>query len=311
MDKRFKQIYDNAKAKKCRIVLPEGNDPRVVEAAAGIAKEGLAEPIVFSSKEAKKCPRLEEFSEEYYQLRKHKGITKNDAKKLLISKPVYLAAMMVRNRQADGFVAGASFTTRDVAKAAIQCIGLDRTYGIISSSFLMVFKDKNFGKDGILLFADCAIVPEPSAKQLAKIALASAELFNKLLSCKPKVAMLSYSSKGSGSGEAVEKVAEATSLAKKENPGLLIEGEMQADTAIVPAIAKKKWPESKIAGGANVLIFPDLNSGNVSYKLVQRLTGALALGPMLQGLNAPCSDLSRGCSVDEIVNTVAITAART
>jgi len=259
--------------------LPEGHDPRVVAAAKIITKRKLAEPILLNPEDCK-------------------------------DHAANVAAEMVKNGEADGFVAGASFTTRDVARAALRNIGVDKNIGIMSSAFVMLLKNKAFGENGVMVFADCGILPNPTAEQLAKVAICSADIFSRLLDRQPKVAMLSYSTCGSGKGETVEKVIEATKLARQQACELLIEGEMQADAALIPHIAKIKCPDGNIGAGANVLIFPDLNSGNIAYKLVQRLAGAQAIGPLLQGLNKPCSDLSRGCSVEEIVDTVAITAVR-
>jgi len=279
MNKRLNHIYRKARENKRRIVLPEGHDPRVVKAAGLITKHKLAEPILLDPED-------------------HQEHTAT------------VAAEMVKDGRADGFVAGASFTTRDVARAALRHIGVDEGIGIMSSAFLMLLKDKRFGEDGVMVFSDCGILPNPTAEQLAKIAICSADIFNRLMDVEPKVAMLSYSTCGSGKGEAVDKVSKATDLVRQQKPDLLVEGEIQADAALIPEIAKIKCPDGNIGAGANILIFPDLDSGNIAYKLVQRLAGAQAIGPLLQGLNKPCSDLSRGCSVDEIVDTVAITAVR-
>jgi phosphate acetyltransferase len=218
--------------------------------------------------------------------------------------------MLTRAGEADGFVAGASHTTPDVAKAAIYCLGVDERLGTISSSFIMILSDENFGEKGVFLFADCGIVPEPSAKQLAGIAISTAELGRTVLGLSPRVAMLSYSTKDSARGKLVDKVKEATRLVKDLAPDLIVDGELQVDSAIVPEVAQIKNPNGIIKGDANILIFPNLEAGNIGYKLVNRLARARALGPLLQGLNKPCSDLSRGCSVEEIIDCVAVTAIR-
>jgi phosphate acetyltransferase len=242
-------------------------------------------------------------------LREHKGITLTTAEEIL-KDPVYYAAMMVREGSADGFVAGASYTTPDVARAAIHCLGADSRIETVSSSFIIIVPDCAYAEGGIFVFADCGIVPEPTSKQLAQIALSSAELMEKVLRFEPRVAMLSFSTQGSASERCVEKVKEATKLVKELKPNLLVDGELQVDSAIVPEVAKIKTPDSILKGRANILIFPNLDAGNIAYKLVQRLAKAKAIGPLLQGLNKPCSDLSRGCDVEDIVDAVAVTVVR-
>jgi phosphate acetyltransferase len=214
----------------------------------------------------------------------------------------------VRKGAADGFVAGANHTTPDVIRAAIRCLSIDRNIGVISGAFFMEVPDSPYGERGLFVFADCGVNPEPNARQLAGIAASSANLFLKLTGKTPKVAFLSYSSKGSAEGPLVEKMREAVAKAKEISPGLLVDGEFQVDSAIVPEVAALKCAASDVAGRANVLIFPDLNSGNISYKITQRLAKARAVGPILLGFTKPCSDLSRGCYVDDIVDAVAITA---
>lgn len=290
------------------VILPEKDDLRIQEAAKIITKEKIAR-ISLLGKEDLESKKIDAFSQIFFEARKHKGITIDEAREAL-SHPLYYAAMMVRVGEADGFVAGAAHSTPDVAKAAIYCIGVDERIKTVSSCFIMVVPDKSFGEDGVFVFADCGIVPQPTSQQLAQIAISSAELAKNVFDIQPRVAMLSYSTKGSAKGPLVDKVKEATQLAKRQRPDLLIDGELQADAAIVAEVAKIKDAHGHLAGRANVLIFPDLEAGNIGYKLVQRLSNARAIGPLLQGLNKPCSDLSRGALVEDIVDTVAATALR-
>jgi len=290
------------------IVLPEKDDARIQEAARIITKEKIAR-IILLGKEGLESKKIDAFAQIFFEARKHKGITILQAREAL-SHPLYYAAMMVRAGEADGFVAGAAHSTPDVAKAAIYCIGVDERIKTVSSCFIMVVADKSFGENGVFIFADCGIVPQPTSQQLAQIAISSAELAKNVFDILPRVAMLSYSTKGSAKGPLVDKVKEATQLAKQQRPDLLIDGELQVDAAIVAEVAKIKDAQGPLAGRANVLIFPDLEAGNIGYKLVQRLSKARAIGPLLQGLNKPCSDLSRGALVEDIVDTVATTALR-
>lgn len=308
MEDIIKKIRQDAKSVAKTIVLPEAEDERVRAAAQVIQKESIAKVILLDKEKLDKN-KIDKFAEEFYQLRKHKQITMEDAVKT-VSMPVYYAAMLVRTGEADGFVAGASHTTPDVAKAAIYCLGVDRRIGTISSSFIMVIPDDTFGANGVFLFADCGIIPDPSAKQLASVAVATSGLGKAVLGITPRVAMLSYSTKGSAGGEMVDKVKEATRMVKEMKPDLIVDGELQVDSAISPEVANIKNKDGIIKGDANILIFPNLEAGNIGYKLVNRLAKARALGPLLQGLNKPCSDLSRGCTVEEIVDCVAVTAIR-
>jgi phosphate acetyltransferase len=241
------------------------------------------------------------------QLRKKKGLKKEEAMKL-IENPLYLSTVMIKNGDADGEVAGAANATGDVLRPAFQYVKTKPGISVVSGAFLMFLKDKEFGQNGLMVFADCAVHPNPTAQELAEIAIATAETTKAIAQMEPRIAMLSFSTKGSAKHEMVDKVQEATELAKQKQPGLKIDGELQADAAIVDAIGKKKAPGSEIAGNANVLVFPSLETGNIAYKLVQRLAHAQAVGPILQGMAAPINDLSRGCSVSDIVNLVAITA---
>ncbi len=300
------RIRDKARSNPKRIVLPENNDRRVVEAAKIIEKEKIAEVLLLTPDKINSGKR-ENYIKQYYQLHKVKGISLNEVRKLFDS-PLYYGAMMARMGDADGFVAGASHTTPDVARSAIRCLGVSERITIATGAFIMVTPDCPYGENGTFVFADCGIVPDPNARQLACIAVAAAELAAKTLDIPARVALLSYSTKGSAKGRSIDKITEALALIKGMSPGLLVDGELQVDAAIVPEVTKIKFPDSPIAGQANVLIFPNLEAGNIGYKLVQRLADARAVGPLILGLNKPCSDLSRGCSVEDIVDCVAAIA---
>ncbi len=302
------RIREKARAKRKTIALPEIEDQRVREAAKIIEQEGIAKVLLFGRGMLNRTQQ-EAYAQEYFRLRQVKGITLEEAEKTL-EDPLYYAAMMTRLGDIDGFVAGASHTTPDVARAAIQCLTVDERFNIASSCFLMQVPDCPYGENGAFIFADCGIVPEPNPRQLASIAVSNAELAEKIFSLTPKVALLSYSTKGSAKGRVIDKVLEALGLAREMRPDLLIDGELQVDAAIVPEVAEIKYPHSLLAGRANVLIFPSLEAGNIGYKFVQRLAKARAIGPLLVGLQKPCSDLSRGCSVEDIVDSVAVTAIR-
>jgi len=302
------RIRARAKAKLKTIALPEIEDARVKEAARIIEKEGIARVLLFGRGMLDKV-KQEEYAKKYYELRKSKGISLDDARKAL-ENPLYYAAMMTHSGDSDGFVSGASHTTPDVARAAIHCLGVDERINIASSCFLISVPDCSYGEEGAFIFADCGIVPDPNPRQLACIAISNAELARKVLGITPRVALLSYSTKGSAKGRIIDKTLEALALAKQMQPDLLIDGELQADAAIIPEVAEIKYPNSLLKGRANVLIFPTLEAGNIGYKLVQRLAKARAIGPLVVGLNKPCSDLSRGCLVEDIVDCVAVTAIR-
>ena len=248
-----------------------------------------------------KSDKLSEFTNIYFNLRKHKGITIDQAREAM-QRDLFFAAMMVRERLADASVGGSSASTADVMRAAIQCVGMPEGISIVSSFFLMLFPDKYYS------FADCAVVPDPDANQLADIAISTADNHRKLTEEEPFVAMLSFSTKGSAKHELIDKVLRATKIVKEKRPDINVDGELQFDAAIIESIGKRKAPDSPVAGKANVLVFPDLNAGNIGYKIAQRLGGAEAVGPLVQGLKKPCFDLSRGCSVDDIVNTASIAA---
>lgn len=320
-------IREKAKKNPKIIVLPEGEEPRMIKAAETIINEGLASLILLGIEEninskaqelgvslsnkiqiinPKASEKFEEYAESYYQLRKHKGVSLDEAYQLL-ENPLYFGALMVYHDDADGLVAGSINATGDVFRPALQTIKTAPGINIVSSSFIMVVPDCPYGEKGIMVFADCALNPEPNAEQLADVAIASATTGKALVGFEPRVAMLSFSTKGSGKHPLVDKVIEATKIAKEKKPELLIDGELQADAALIPSIGERKAPNSKIAGKANVLIFPDLHSGNIAYKLIERLAKAEAIGPISQGMKKPVNDLSRGCSVEDIVNVVAIT----
>lgn len=315
----LEDIKKHAKLLKKKVVFPDSTDERTLKAVKILFDEGIAIPILIGNEDqikvkAKsvnvslenikifdpvKSDKLKYYSEIFYNIRKHKGISLDEARKTM-EHPLFFGAMMVREGEASGSVAGSLSTTGDVIRAGIQVIGLKEGIKIVSSFFIMIMPDKVYS------FADCAVVPDPSFEQLADIAIVTAENHKKITDEEPRVAMLSFSTKGSAEHPLVEKVQKATELVRQKAPHLIIDGEMQFDTAIVPNVASKKAPGSPIQGNANVLIFPDLNSGNIGYKIAQRIGKAEAIGPVVQGLSKPAFDLSRGCSVDDIVNTTAI-----
>jgi len=321
----MKNLLDEVKAKavklKRHIVLPDATDERAIRAARICVDEGLAtisligdESEILSKArtlglslekirivDPSTSDKLSDFSHIYFNLRKAKGVQFEEAQKTM-KRPLFFGAMMVKEGMADGSVAGSLSTTGDVLRAGIQIIGVAEGINVVSSFFLMMFSYTTY------TFADCAVVPDPDADQLADIAIASAENHTKLTGEEARVAMLSFSTKGSASHPLVEKVQKATAVVKKKRPGLNVDGELQLDAAIVPSVAQHKAPGSSVAGSANVLVFPDLNAGNIGYKLAQRMAGAEAIGPVVQGLRKPAFDLSRGCSVSDIVNVVAINA---
>jgi phosphate acetyltransferase len=322
------RIKLNAKKYNKRIVLPEGTEERTIQAADIAIEEGLAqiilignpsEIIALASKKGLKNiskakivdPKSHEKKDHYIdlmvELRKLKGLTREEASKL-IEDPLYLGVLMIKNGDADGEVSGADHSTGDVLRPAFHYVKTAPGISVVSGAFIMILPDKSFGEDGVLIYADGAVHPNPTDKELAEIAIATAHTTRALAGFEPRIAMLSFSTKGSASHELVDKVVSATKIAREMAPDLLIDGELQADAALVEAIGKKKAPGSKIAGKANVLIFPNLDSGNIAYKLTQRLAHAEAIGPILQGMAAPINDLSRGCSVSDIVSMIAITA---
>ncbi len=322
------RIKINAKKHNMRIVLPEGYEERNIRAADIAIAEGLARIILLGDpagiaahakqlglKNIEKAtivdPKSHEKKDHYInmmvELRKSKGMTAEEASKL-IEDPLYLGVLMIKNGDADGEVSGADHATGDVLRPAFHYVKTAPGISVVSGAFIMILQDRNHGEDGVLIFADGAVHPNPTDKELAEIAVATGHTARTIAGFEPKIAMLSFSTKGSAKHEMVDKVVSATKIAQQMAPDMMIDGELQGDAALVEAIGQKKAPGSKIAGHANVLVFPDLNCGNIAYKLVQRLANAEAIGPILQGMAAPINDLSRGCSVNDIVSMIAITA---
>ncbi len=314
-----------ARRNKKRIILPETMDERVLQAAEQIIQEDLAEIILIGEEDIlvgheilKKAtlinPKTSDLTNSYIdrmvELRKEKGITKEDAKKLLLEDYMYFACMLVLDHKADGIVSGACHSSAGTLRPALQLIKTKADTKLVSSFFLMIVPNCSYGEEGVFLFADCGLIQDPTSEELAEIAVASHETFQELVEKTPYIAMLSHSTKGSAQHKEVEKVIEATKLVKETNFPIHIDGELQLDAAIIPEIAQMKAPNSEVAGKANVLIFPNLDSGNIGYKLVERLANAKAYGPLTQGMKYPVNDLSRGCSVDDIVGVIIITAVQ-
>jgi phosphate acetyltransferase len=324
----LEQIKMNARRYDKRIVLPEGTEERTLKAADVIIAENIArltligDPAQIHSMadgfglknidNAKIINPLDHSKKESYtdllvELRRSKGLTREEASKL-VEDPLYLGVMMIKSGDADGEVAGARNTTGDVLRPALQIVKTAPGISVVSGAFIMILKDKEFGSDGVIVFADGAVHPDPTDQELAEIAVATARTMRDIVGADPKVALLSFSTMGSAKHPMVDKVVNATRMAREMAPEFMFEGELQADAALIEAIGQKKAPGSKIAGKANVLVFPNLECGNIAYKLVERLAHAQAIGPVLQGMAAPINDLSRGCSVSDIINVVAITA---
>ena len=326
--KFIEKLKEKASATQRRIVLPEAVEERTLRAADTVLGEGFAQIILignpddifaaadkFGLKNISKAKiidplnhdKVDEYVDLMVEIRKTKGLTKEEAREL-IKNPLYLGVLMIKAGDADGEVAGANNATGDVLRPAFQYVKTAPGVSVVSGSIVMGMKDSKFGNDGLMVFADCAVHPDPDAQELAEIAVATGRTAQAILGMEPRIAMLSFSTKGSAKHDFVDKVVTATKLAQEMAPDLKIDGELQVDAAIVPEIGKKKAPGSDIAGVANVFVFPDLQSGNIGYKLVQRFANAEAVGPILQGMAAPINDLSRGCSVSDIVNLIAITA---
>jgi len=301
-------IHEKAKKRFKSIVLPEYDDKRVIEAARIIKDQGLAKVTLFT-KDMMDAKEKERYIQEYYETYKAKDNNLESVRKLF-EDTLYYTAMMTKEGKFDGLVAGAAHTTADVVRATMRCIGIDERLTLISSCFIMEVPDCAYGQEGAFVFADCGVIPEPNSRQLSRIALSAAELAGKVLGLEPRVAFLSYSTHGSAKTKSTEKITEALSMLKEIAPELPADGEMQVDAAIIPEVAKIKSPNSPVGGKANVLIFPNLEAGNIAYKLTQRLAKARAVGPLLLGLNKPASDLSRGCEVEEVIDCVAVTAVR-
>ncbi|EFI16921.1 MAG: phosphate acetyltransferase [Bacteroidetes bacterium] len=324
----LKRFIETAKSNPQRIVLPEGDEPRTLKAADRIIGDGIAKIILLGQSDKilalakenglknieratiidpQKSADAERYTDLLFELRKNKGLTREQAVEL-VKDPLYFGCLMIKSGDADGELAGARNTTGNVLRPALQIVKTQPGISVISGAMLMFCKEKAYGEDGFLLVADVAVMPNPTAQELAQIAVCTGRTMKNMIGIEPKVAMLSFSTKGSAQHEFVDRVVEATGMAQQMAPELKIDGELQADAALVPSVGKFKAPGSPVAGEANVLVFPALEIGNIAYKMVERLGGAVSVGPVLQGMAAPINDLSRGCSVDDIYYMTAITA---
>ena len=310
----IEHVWAKARANQKTIVLPEGEEPRTVQAASKVRDEGLAKPVLLGNPgirliDPSVSPNAREYGDTLFKLRRAKGLSREEAAAMALN-PMYYGMLMVKTEDADGLVSGAVHSTGDMLRPALQIIKTKPGINIVSSSFLMNCPNHSLGQDGLLVYADCVVVPCPTAEELAQIAVSAADTARVLCGIiEPRVALLSFSTKGSAKHELVDKVRRAVEIAHKIAPELLLDGEMQLDAALVPEVGLLKAPESPVAGRANVLVFPDLQAGNIGYKITQRIGGAVCYA-VLQGLARPCNDLSRGCSVQDIVNTIALTAVQ-
>ena len=323
----MQKMKEQAKANKKTIVLPEASDIRTIEAASKILKEGIADVVLLGDEKVirqtaenfdisgaqiinpETAHQHEDFANAFYEMRKAKGLTIEQARETM-KKPLYFGVMMVKQDIADGMVAGAVNSTANVLRPSLQILKTAPGTKLVSSFFVMVVPNCEYGEKGTFIYADCGLNENPDAQAVSEIAIASAKSFEQLVKAEPKVAMLSYSTYGSANSPLVDKMQQATKLAKEKRPDLKLDGEFQVDAAIVPAVGQSKAPESELAGMANVLVFPDLNAGNIAYKLTERLAKAQAYGPITQGISKPVNDLSRGCSAEDIVGVVAITCVQ-
>jgi len=308
MEDMLQKLRDKAKDDPKKIVFAEANDDRVLAAVERVRELGIADPLLLTQDNLEP-EKQDEFANLFFERKQVKGTSFEEARELM-ENPLYYAAMMTRYGYADGFVVGAKFTTSSVIRAALNCLEVDKKTGIVSSCFIMAVPHCVYGENGIFIYADCGVIPYPTSEQLANIAISSARFAQDVLEITPRVALLSFSTKGSAEGRWVDKIKEAVDIANSKKSGFLIDGELQGDSALVPEVASRKLKESQVAGRANILIFPNLDAGNICYKLTQRLANARAVGPIVLGTMQPCSDLSRGCDVEDIIDCTAVTVVR-